>query len=389
VPLGTVLVAFLIGGGALWRLHSTWRADALSHPTYYARGAELIQLLNAAQHASQAKDSYATKIEGALSGFASLLSDPTAGTVDGGRRALLVSDLHDNVYALNSLSFYAQGQPVFFPGDFGNTGDGTETRSLVGPISRLGNRVVAVSGDHDSHAMMLALARRGVTVLTSHGQLLANGRYGPASVLVDGMRVAGFEDPLEYHGRDPDDPRRIFSFGQLPDPAAAIAAARRRLLGWFQSLRERPQVVLVHQNGLAQYLARALAARGYLWPLTILTGHDHIQHVNHIGPIDVIDAGTVGASGLYGIGQDYVGLGELHWAPRQPVLQAADLIQVEPVSGVAQAQRVVLPTDCALHHLVCTSAIDYLDPHEGPNTASIEGLPQVSPLNPTVTATTP
>lgn len=389
VPLGTIIAAVLIGGGLLWRISSTWSADSLTHPTYYARGAELIQLLDAAEHAGKVKDSYASKVQGALSGFASLLADPTAGAVNGDRRALLVSDLHNNTLALSSLEFYAQGQPVFFPGDFGNTGDAAEIKALVPSIARLGSRVLAVSGDHDSHQMMLALARHGVAVLTSHGQLLAGGRYGPPEITVDGLIVAGFEDPMEYHGRNPDDPGRTFSLGQLPNSEAKVSYVRARLFNWFNSLPQRPDVVLIHENGLSQYLARALYANGYRNPLTILTGHDHIQHVNHVGPIDIVDAGTVGASGLYGIGTDYVGLGDVHWSSDNAALEAADLIQIEPVSGVAQAQRVVLPTACGLTHIECTDAVDYLDPREGPKTASLQGAQPISPLSPIAGARVP
>ncbi|HEY1510300.1 MAG TPA: metallophosphoesterase family protein [Solirubrobacteraceae bacterium] len=389
VPVCTMLISLMIGGTVLWRVGATWNTEALAHPTYYARGAELIQLLDAAEKAGKAKDSYASKVQGALSGFASLLANPEAGSVIGDRRALLVSDLHNNTLALSSLSYYAQGQPVFFDGDFGNTGNAQEVRTLAPAIAKLGSRVIAVSGDHDSQAMMLALARHGVTVLTSHGQLLGNGTYGQPEVIVDGLRVAGFDDPMEYYGPNPDDPNRIFSFAQLPDPEHALADAQHRLLAWFDALPQRPDVVEVHENGLAQYLASALDQAGYKRPLTILTGHDHLQHVNHDGPIDVVDAGTVGASGLYGVGADYVGLGDLHWTAGNPVLEAADLIQIEPVSGVAQAQRVVLSSDCALAHTDCTSAVDYLDPREGPNTNAINGAHPISPLDPIAGAKVP
>jgi predicted phosphodiesterase len=380
VPAAIVIIGLVTSGGLLWQIRSSWNGDALSHPTYYARGAELIQLLNAAQHASAAHDSYVSKVEGALSGFASLLSNPSAGEIGDGGRALLVSDLHDNTLVLGSLSFYAQGQPVFFDGDFGNSGDRTEINTLVPRITRLGTKVIAVSGNHDSGAMMLALARHGAIVLTSHGQLLGSGHYGPASVVVDRLRIAGFEDPLEYDGTQPDAPGRIFSFGQLPDPNAAIAPAEARLLRWFRSLTPAPDVVLVHQNMLAQFLARTLWAQGYSKPLTILTGHDHIQHVNHAGPITVVDAGTVGAGGVYGIGSAYVGLGQLHFGTADRGLEATDLIQIEPVSGVAQAERVVVDQQCATEHLDCTAGVDYMDPHQGPKTDAVNGLKDVSPL---------
>jgi predicted phosphodiesterase len=341
LPAAVLLITVAICGLTLVRAQTTFNENALERPTFYARGAELVQLLDAAEHARRAGDDYKSKVQGAVQGFASLLSDPTAGRITGDRKALLVSDLHNNTFALDSLGDYARGKPVFFPGDFGNTGNATEIQALVPPIARLGSRVVAVSGNHDSSAMMRALAARGVTVLTRHGVLRADGRYGPESVNVEGLDVAGFDDPLEWHGSRPDDPRRIFSFGELRDGGVGVTAAQQELLTWFDGLRRHPDVVLIHQNGLAQYLARTLAERGDDRRLTILTGHDHIQHVDRHGAVVVVDAGTVGAAGIYGVGQSFVGLADLHFSSRDGALDAADMIEVEPVSGAARARRVV------------------------------------------------
>jgi hypothetical protein len=342
LPAAVMVITVAICGLTLVRADVTFNEDALERPTFYARGAELVQLLDAAEHARRAGESYKSKVQGAVQGFASLLSDPTAGRILGDRRALLVSDLHNNSFALDSLGEYARGKPVFFPGDFGNTGNSTEIQALVPPIARLGSRVIAVSGNHDSSAMMRALAARGVTVLTRHGVLRADGRHGAQSVDVEGLDVAGFDDPLEWHGSVPDDPRRIFSFAELRDDGgAAVTRAQQALLTWFDGLRRHPDVVLIHQNGLAQYLGRTLAERGDDRPLTILTGHDHIQHVDRHGAAVVVDAGTVGAAGIYGVGQTFVGLADLHFSNSDDALEAADLIEVEPVSGAAQARRVV------------------------------------------------
>jgi hypothetical protein len=49
---------------------------------------------------------------------------------------------------------------------------------------------------------------------------------------------------------------------------------------------------------------------------------------------------------------------------------------------VAQAQRVVLPTRCAVPHVRCQPAVDYLDPREGPGTGAVGGAQPVSPLSP-------
>jgi hypothetical protein len=339
-PAGVFVVAAIACGATLWQAQASFDERALDHPTFYARGAELVQLLDAATNARKAGDGYASKVQGAVGGFASLLADPSAGRVDETRPALLASDLHNNRVALDSLRDYARDKPVFFVGDFGNTGNPAEARLLAPGIAGIGREVVAVSGNHDSTIFMRSLARRGVTVLTRDGTLRADGSHGPQIVDVAGLRVAGFDDPQEWHSADPDDARRIFSFSELPDPEQAVTRAQEDLLRWYDRLPRRPDVVLVHQNGLAQWLASQLRQRGVTRPLTILTGHDHRQHVTSYGPISVVDAGTVGASGIYGVGRDSVSLGELHFAPAGN-LEAADLIAVEPVSGAAQAQRVV------------------------------------------------
>ena len=56
----------------------------------------------------------------------------------------------------------------------------------------------------------------------------------------------------------------------------------------------------MHENGLAQGLARASRATADKRPLLILTGHDHKQHIDRYGNVLVIDAGTVGAGGSSG-----------------------------------------------------------------------------------------
>ncbi|HEY6781518.1 MAG TPA: metallophosphoesterase family protein, partial [Thermoleophilaceae bacterium] len=351
LPLLVLVLAAAVCGATIWRAEATFDAGAVDHPTFYARGAELVQLLDAAENARRAGDGYGSKVEGAVRGFASLLAAPTAGRLDGGPQALLASDLHDNRLVLDSVRDYAAGKPVFFVGDFGRDGDASETRLLAPAVAGLGRRVVAVSGNHDSTRLMRALARRGVTVLTRRGALHADGSHGAAMTRVAGLLVAGFDDPLEWHGPNPGASERVFSFSELPDPESAAARADRQLLRWFDGLPRRPDVVLVHQNGLAQRLARTLLERGDPPQLTILTGHDHAQHVTNYGPIAVIDAGTVGASGIYGVGRDVVGLGDLHFSSTATI-EAVDLIAVEPVSGAAEARRVLLE-DCARASGVC------------------------------------
>lgn len=335
--------------------------DAFENPTFFARGAELRQLLEASEHLRESTDSYQSRVKHTIRNLAGLLDGSAGRTApaleDGGEptvRAALVSDLHDNVFVLRAARSFLADQPVFWAGDFGHAGDETEAQLLAG-VARMGRPVVAVSGNHDSELIMRKLAEGGAIVLNRAGRLSADGTVtGPPVIRVAGLRVAAFDDPLEDHGDDPGDPQRIFSFSELPDGAARLRQAEQELIDWFDALPVRPDVVIVHQNAMAQALAGELASRKRQRPLTILTGHDHKQHVDPYGPVTVVDGGTVGAGGQFGVGREKVGFAQLAFGRRSGTLKTADLVQVEPTSGTAQAERVVAAhPDCSSDLVRC------------------------------------
>ncbi len=347
VAVTTVLGA-AIGSASIVLAGVTFDNDAFREPRFYARGSELSQLLDTAAKAERTASRYRTKVQGSLQAFSSLLAEGRVGVesfrdVDDGRRALLASDLHANTLVVPPLQNLADGQPVFLVGDFGHEGNEGEARLIAPALGRLGPQVIAVSGNHDSSLLMRDLVGAGVTVLTHDGRLRRDGTSaGPPVIAVAGLRVAGFPDPLEWAGDDPADPRRVFGLGQRPDPDRARREAEESLVRWFDGLPERPDVVLVHQNGLAQHLAAVLHARGGQRALTILTGHDHRQHVTRHGDVVVVDAGSVGAGGLLGVTDERVAVGELRFSSARPVLDAVDLIQVDPLTGAGQAERVIV-----------------------------------------------
>jgi predicted phosphodiesterase len=344
VGVGVVAIA-----ATILLARNTFDPDAFEHPRFYAHGAELVQLLNAAAHSDERAERYQSKVEGTLVRLSDLLAssgvgNEADGSIEAGRRALLASDLHANGFVVRALEQLSQpGIPVFFVGDFGHAGSEAEARVIAPRLRGLGSRVVAVSGNHDSTALMRGLADVGVTVLTTDGQLDEDGKpTGPEVIDVRGLKVAGWSDPLEWSGSDPDDPERIFSFSELDDGDARRAAAEDDLVDWFDGLPEPPDIVLVHQNGLAQHLARTVAGRPGHKPFIVLTGHDHKQHVDRHGDIIVVDAGSAGAGGVLGVGDERVAVGDLHFYPQSDGLRAVDLIEVDPFSGAAQAQRVIV-----------------------------------------------
>jgi hypothetical protein len=204
---------------------------------------------------------------------------------------------------------------------------------------------------------MQALAKAGATVLTDTGRLRPDGRTdGDKVVEIDGLQVAGYPDPLEWHGPDPDDPTRVFSFSERPNGDAEYAQAEQQIVSWFDRLPRRPDVVMIHQNGLAQFLARTIQGRGTdQAPLLILTGHDHKQHIDPHGQALVVDAGTAGAGGVFGVGTQSVGIATFQFDPGRVPPTAIDMIRVDPTSGAANADRIVpsSPTVCESEVVVC------------------------------------
>jgi hypothetical protein len=362
----SMLVAALITLSALLRLQATFDASEFDRPRFYARGAELAQLLKVAENAQGATGGYTDSVERTLSGYASLLQAGARLTrVPTRPPAVLISDLHANTLVLSSLKRMAVGGPIFFAGDFGQAGTEAEVRLLVDRVAAIGRPMVGVSGNHDSELFMRALARAGVIVLTEDGRMDAAGSTDGRPVQrVGDLLVAGYRDPLEDRSGDPDDPSRIFSFAERPDGDEEFKAAEAAIVEWFQGLDPRPDVVMIHQNGLAQGLARALAEsegrEDVDRPLLILTGHDHKQHVDLYSTSTVVDAGTIGAGGIFGAGRERIGIAQLQFIEGSPDLRAIDLIKFEPISGSARADRVVPGTSeaCDVDAVACHPSPD-------------------------------
>lgn len=325
---------------------TTFDAKAFTSPSYYGRGPELAQLL-AFFERQQSNDRYSATFENALGNFSAYLADaPRVG--EGADRAILFgSDLHSNLPIVAELSGFVEDQPFILAGDFGVSGSAEEAAATSPQIAGLTDEVIAVSGNHDSDILMNALASDGVTVLGSEGVLGADGAWRDGLAEVEGLSLAGFSDPLEWEGPNPDSADRVYSFPELEDGDERLEAAKDDVVAWFEALPEEPDIALVHQNSLAQHLASALA-EDYTESLTIVTGHNHFQAIDRYagGLINVVNAGTLGAGGPFRVGQESAGLGELHFADEDATLGSVDLIEIEPLSGQAQAERVVLDVVC-------------------------------------------
>jgi len=343
----TAGLAVLATGASLAWAATSFDADEFSSPSFYGRGEELAQLLDFFER-QRGNDRYTSTFDQALGNFSAYLSNTPRIGEGAGTAVLVGSDLHNNVAVLPALAEFGDGDPVFLAGDFAVYGEEAEARLISPGIAALSDQVVAVSGNHDSHGLMRALADDGVTVLEQDSVLRPDGGHrGGQVVEVAGLELAGFSDPLEWSGPNPATPERVFSFPELEDGEQLQEEAETELVEWFVGLSPTPEIVLVHQNVLAQHLATELYAAGYDERLTIVTGHNHYQQISRYGDaITVVNAGTLGAGGVLRLGQEFVGIGQLNLQGPQRVLRSVDLIRVEPLSGQAEAERVILDVVC-------------------------------------------
>jgi Icc-related predicted phosphoesterase len=317
--------------------------NSFDNPTFFASGGELKRILEVIDR-TDVDSPYGSEFESIVRSIGAVLA--TGGEPEAARKEMyLGSDLHANPLVIRPVSRLVGNQPVLMVGDFGQRGSPAESALLAPRVAALGRRVVAVSGNHDSTGLMRKLAADGVTVLGREGTLQPDGSFKPPPVIdVDGVTVAGWADPLEYGGDNPLGNRAV-TLDDLDDPEATTSVWIAQMLRWFDSLRQKPDVLMIHQQSLALLLAEALDKAGYAQPLTIATGHTHEQKLEKIGSIVVVNPGTIGAGGAFDAGQQEIGLAHLRFED-DGSLRSAELISVEPFSGAARATRIVIDSLC-------------------------------------------
>jgi Calcineurin-like phosphoesterase superfamily domain len=302
-------------------------------PTFYAHGGDLPRLLEFSQRLTNAGDSYQSSYQQALSGLDTLVTAAAGDRLPVVQRSFMVaSDIHANWLTLPAFARYADHRPVFLVGDFALEGTPIEA-SIAHRAAQVGHPTVAVSGNHDSPIVMRRLAQAGAIVLTHAGRMAGDGAVsGPAVVTVDGLQVAGYEDPLGAQAGD---------FGHRLDlTPAELDADTAAVEAWFDALPTRPDIVLVHDFRVAARLRIHVASEGGA-RVMILTGHDHRQHVDQSGDVVEVDGGTLGAGGVFDVGHASAGFAQVYLtADGWPA--AVDLISADPISGDATARRIAL-----------------------------------------------
>jgi predicted phosphodiesterase len=345
------LVAVLLGVLGAWSA-VTWDPARLERPDYFASGAELGRILDQAHELRAAGTKYSERVNSSLRSIAGLLDDRSGGVAGAAppvtERVVLASDLHNNVLTLPTLRRFTEGHLTVLAGDYTINGGRIEA-PLLRRVGTLGEPVVAVSGNHDSPGIMRTLERRGVTVLD----------HTDGVRTVAGLKLTGFEDPLEFEGKEfPSGLRTGLSFGDLPDGHERYLEAVRERWAWWQALPERPQVLIIHQESIGRALANLIwKADPEGAPLAILVGHTHVQRMDRYGPITTVNGGTAGAGGIFGLGTESVGVALMDFDTATGALAATDLVRMNPTTSAARAQRVITETpDCDETLVFCHDA---------------------------------
>ena len=329
--IATSVATALAAGGVLVLLLPP--RSNVDDPQYYANGPEVPAALRTLESLGASARTLDDEIDEQLVGIARLVSAPANRPALGPRlpRLTVASDLHNNVIALPALERAARGGPLLFAGDLTDRGSALE-RSLVQQIVRAGTTLVFVSGNHDSDASERQLARAGAVVLTRAGRLNPDGSTGPLVTRVGGLRIAGYDDPLKRLKRDDYEDR-----GATPTQADQEAFA-----DWLNALVGRVDVVMVHAPALAARAVEGLRAVPPPAPLLIVWGHTHGGELRQDGTLTTLNPGSLGGGGTGNLADDGgdIGLAKLIYSSRpsfEPL--AADVVQIDPGNGSAQAQR--------------------------------------------------
>lgn len=330
--LATALVTALGAGAALVvLLPPRSNVDA---PRYYANGPEVPTALRALESLGASAQTLDDEIDEQLVGIARFVNAPAgrAPLGAGTPQLTVASDLHNNVIALRALERAARGGLLIFTGDLTDSGSPVE-QALVLRVARAGTRLVFVSGNHDSDVLERKLARTGAVVLTRSGRLRADGSTDGAIVQrVGGLRIAGYDDPLKRLARE-----RYRDNGATYTPEE-----QERFAAWLQPLIGTVDIVVVHAPGLAATALESLRGAPPNAPLLIVQGHTHKQSLDRFDALTVLNSGSVGGGGtgnLAEAGGD-IGLARVTFT-RLPAFapRAADLVQIDPGDGEAQARR--------------------------------------------------
>ncbi len=194
------------------------------------------------------------------------------GLVDGEKKILHVSDIHNNPAAFDFIEQVIANFNVDFVIDTGDITDfGTPLEAeLASRVGELGIPYIFVPGNHDSPNTIAVLAElSGVKVVEK----------GVAEV--EGILVAGIQDPSSFSSA------MIIPSNEILDSFAV------ELKSFLFKENITPHIIAIHHPRIAEAFVDDI-------PI-ILTGHTHSLHIEETAKSVIINAGSTGAAGIRGL----------------------------------------------------------------------------------------
>ena len=303
--------------------YATWDVAAFREPTLTGSLTYAPQLMNVFSTRVAKIErlrGQADKVAGELAAYyADERSLTSGGALPGTYRVMHVTDLHlDPVGAqlARSVAGAYDVSLIIDTGDLPVFGAPVESYVFASLIDTSVPRVY-IPGNHDSSASIEALARMGVTVLTT------------GTVEVGGIRIFGVPDPIS---RD---------FGVEPDPDLVNEAGKQALESLGATLRSgepTPNVVAVHNPLMDRFFVGTV-------PL-ILSGHTHSERLYVTKGTVRLNSGTLGGMPYDPAATGRVALpysaSVLYFTAQEPRrLIAIDRIAVYPTRSTTVSREVI------------------------------------------------
>lgn len=321
-----VLSALLVTGGSEAAAWMSFRPSALLSPTFSGSLALAPKLIGPARAALGRIDDFRAELDqvvgGALRVYTQIQGSPVGAEDE--IRVLQVSDLHLSPLGISFAQQLAQAFDVDLVIDTGDiTSFGTPAEEAVlSSIPGFGRPYVFVGGNHDSPDLRAEMARiPGAVVLDGQART------------IQGLSIYGLGDPVFTP-----DKRAALDDAAI---AGAVEAAGPRLLSDVRSMSERPDIVAVHDDRMAETLA------GYV-PL-VVSGHFHAPGARvEDGTLFLRDGSTGGAGANVFTQAGGVPLSAeiLHFTRTSPPRMVAyDVISQSPESGSLVIRRRLVQQD--------------------------------------------
>ncbi|MEW6661168.1 MAG: metallophosphoesterase family protein [Bacillota bacterium] len=204
--------------------------------------------------------------------FESIDQVQAAGVIQGTKRILHVSDIHNNVAAYEFIHQIIVSFKIDLVIDTGDISDyGTPLEALLTKrIAQMGIPYVFVAGNHDSPEILSTMKRiPNVTVID--GQLTQ----------VSNLSILGLADPSSL------------TSSVIPPPGETLEKYIEKMDNLLMAQTQPPDLMIIHNHRIA----RAFIGKVPL----ILHGHTHRLSLETFPGTVIINAGTTGAGGVRGL----------------------------------------------------------------------------------------